>query len=146
MKLEKKRALLANLKDQEEQSQRMSATLHNYTSSSPSTPRRSTSSASRSSPSHRKDDDIASIDSDFPPTVGESSPPPSAHQGEPETAASHRKSSSASFISNKIFGRISHAFQGVVDSDPVKTRQDLIGKTMENVKQVLEIPILTVQV
>src|ERR1700760_941270 len=79
--LEKKRALLANLKDQEEQSQRMSATLHNYTSSSPSTPRRSTSLANRSSPSQRKDDDIASIDSDLPPTVGDSSPPPSAHQG-----------------------------------------------------------------
>jgi hypothetical protein len=137
--LEKKRALLISLKDQEEQSQRMSATLDSYTGSAPNTPRRSTSSASRSSPSQRKDDDIASIDSDFPPTVGDSSPPPSARQGHPETSASHRKSSSASFIGNKLFGRISHAFQGVVDSDPVKTRQDLIGKTIENVKQVCKI-------
>lgn len=130
--LEKKRALLINLKDQEEQSQRMTATLHNYVD--PTTPKRSTSSASRSSP-QRNDDDIASIDSDFPPTLGESTPP-SANQGQPETPSSHRKSSSGGFISNKIFGRISHAFQGVVDSDPVKSRQDLIGKTMEQVKQV----------
>jgi sorting nexin-41/42 len=132
--LEKKRALVANLKEQEEQSQRMSATLNTY--ASPSTPKRSTTSSSQTTPSGRREDDRSSIDSDFPPTRGDSSPPPSADQGQPETPSSHRKSSSASFISNKLFGRISHAFQGVVDSDPVKSRQDLIGKTMEQVKQV----------
>ena len=41
-------------------------------------------------------------------------------------------------MSNKIFGRISHAFHGVVDSDPVKTRHDLIGKTSEQVEQLTE--------
>ncbi|KAF2674212.1 sorting nexin-like protein-41 [Microthyrium microscopicum] len=132
--LERKRALLANLKDQEEQSARMSATLNNYTG--PTTPRRSNSGGSRPSPDRRRDDDVASIDSDFPPTMGDASPP-SANQGQAEAPASnHKKSTSGGFISNKIFGRLSHAFQGVVDSDPVKTRQDLIGKTSEQVKQL----------
>jgi len=130
--LNKKRMILANLKDQEEQSARMGATLNNY--AAPSTPRRSTSSTSRPSPD-RREDDVASIDSDFPPTHGDVSPP-SANQGAAETPSGHKKSTSGSFISSKIFGRISHAFQGVVDSDPVKTRQDSIGKTSEQVKQV----------
>jgi hypothetical protein len=131
--LEKKRALLANLKDQEEQSQRMSATLNAY--SAPSTTRRKSSSGSRNSQDRpRPDDDVASIDSDFPPAHGEA---PSADQGYPQTPPqNHKKNGSGNFISNKIFGRISHAFQGVVDSDPVKTRQDMIGKTIEQVKQV----------
>jgi hypothetical protein len=134
--LDKKRALLASLKDQEEQSQRMGATLNNY--GGPATPRRATSSATRSSPDRpRHEDDVASIDSDFPPTHGDA-PPPSANQGVPDPYGSnHKKSTSGNFISNKIFGRISHAFQGVVDSDPVKTRQDMIGKTSEQVKQVM---------
>jgi hypothetical protein len=133
--LEKKKALLANLKDQEEQSQRMNATLNNY--ATPSSPRRTYSSGSRNSQDRaRPEDDVASIDSDFPPTHGESSPP-SADQGYPQTPPNdHKKNASGNFISNKIFGRISHAFQGVVDSDPIKTRQDMIGKTIEQVKQV----------
>jgi sorting nexin-41/42 len=133
--LEKKRALLISLKDQEEQSQRMTSTLHTYVA--PTTPKRSLSNASRSSPDpSRMEDEVASIDSDFPPTHGESSPP-SAKVGEPEIPpGNHKKTVSGSSLSNRIFGRISHAFQGVVDSDPVKTRQDLIGKTMEQVKNV----------
>jgi hypothetical protein len=140
--LDKKRALLASLKDQEEQSQRMGATLTNYTGPgsgpSRSRPKRSASEGSASSQDRqRTDEDRASIDSDFPPTHGESSPP-SARQGAPETpSGAHKKASSGGgFISNKIFGRLSHAFQGVVDSDPVKTRQDLIGRTSEQVKGV----------
>jgi hypothetical protein len=139
--LDKKRALLANLRDQEEQSQRMSATLSSY--ASPSTPKRTPTSPKRtpSSPTPRtpdrgrRDDEVASIDSDFPSSHGDS-PRPSANQGLPEVGSNHKKSTSASFLSNKIFGRISHAFQGVVDSDPIKTRQDLIGKTIEQVKNV----------
>jgi hypothetical protein len=137
--LDKKRALLASLKDQEEQSQRMGATLTNYSGPGPNRARskRSGSEASTSSQDRlRHEDDRASIDSDFPPTHGESSPP-SAKQGAPETpSAAHKKTTSGNFISNKIFGRLSHAFQGVVDSDPVKTRQDLIGRTSEQVKHV----------
>jgi hypothetical protein len=138
--LDKKRALLANLRDQEEQSQRMGATLNSY--ASPASPKRSPASPKRTPPSPsqghdrgRRDDEVASIDSDFPSSYGDS-PRPSANQGLPEVGPSHKKSTSASFLSNKIFGRISHAFQGVVDSDPIKTRQDLIGKTIEQVKNV----------
>lgn len=144
--LEKKRALLAHLKDQEIQSQRMGASLHNYTGPhgpSRTRPKRSASEGSAASQErHRGEEDRASIDSDFPPTHGEHSPP-SARQGAPEaSSAAHKKTTSGggggSFISNKIFGRLSHAFQGVVDSDPIKTRQDLIGRTTDQVKHVRE--------
>jgi hypothetical protein len=147
--LNKKRALLANLRDQEEQSQRMSATLNSYGSPSKNAPRRSLSSGSRGSSERQRpnrEDDVASIDSDFPPTHGDNNAVPSASQGapvqdsySPSSSPVHKKSSSGNFISNKIFGRINHAFHGIVDSDPVKTRQDLIGKTSEQVKQVCAI-------
>jgi hypothetical protein len=142
--LGKKRALLANLRDQEEQSQRMSATLNQYNTPQKIPPQRSLSSGSRGSserPRPGREDDVASIDSDFPPTHGDNNAVPSASQGAPDpySASSspvHKKSSSGNFISNKIFGRINHAFHGIVDSDPVKTRQDSIGRTSEQVKQV----------
>ncbi|KAF2434512.1 autophagy protein Atg20 [Tothia fuscella] len=149
--LQKKRALLTSLRDQEEQSQRMGATLSQYNSTSPSkpAPRRSNSSGTRNSSERPRprEDDVASIDSDFPPTHGDNdNSVPSATQGAPQSGASssdssgtpgnHKKSSSGNFISNKIFGRITHAFHGVVDTDPVKTRQDLIGRTSEQVKQL----------
>ena len=146
--LKKKKELLANLNEQEEQSKRMAATLSGYTTQSPTTPKRSMSSASgrMSQDSQRRgEEDVASVDSDFPPTIGDASPP-SAPQGLPQGAEpssptpNHKKSGSSggNFMSNKIFGRISHAFHGVVDSDPVKTRHDLIGKTSEQVEQLTE--------
>jgi hypothetical protein len=146
--LKKKKELLANLNEQEEQAKRMAATLSGYTTQSPSTPKRSMSSASgrmsQDSP-RRGEEDVASVDSDFPPIIGDASPP-SAPQGLPQGAEpssptqNHKKSGSSggNFMSNKIFGRISHAFHGVVDSDPVKTRHDLIGKTSEQVEQLTE--------
>ncbi|KAF2400765.1 hypothetical protein EJ06DRAFT_556271 [Trichodelitschia bisporula] len=137
--LNRKRAQLAQLREQEEQSQRMSSTLSHYSAPPPKTPRRSLSSASRTSTERsRAEDDVESVDSDFPPTHGDLTPP-SASQGTSEAATpgtNHKKSSSGNFISNKIFGRLNHAFQGIVDSDPVKSRQDLIGKTSEQVKQL----------
>jgi hypothetical protein len=140
--LEKKRALLVNLREQEEQSQRMGATLSHYSSISPTKtiPRRGSTPRS-SSDQARREDDVASIDSDFPPTKGDASPP-SARQGAPQSEPStptnsHKKTTSGNFT-NKIFGRVTHAFHGMMDSDPVKTRQDLIGKTSEQVKQVCE--------
>jgi hypothetical protein len=138
--LNKKRALLANLRDQEEQSQRMSATLSHYNAPSRQGPRRTSIASRGSSEQPRRDDDVASVDSDFPPTHGDASPP-SATQGAPQAeptspSSTHKKSQSGNFISNKIFGRITHAFHGIADSDPVKTRQDMIGKTSEQVKQV----------
>jgi sorting nexin-41/42 len=138
--LNKKKALLANLRDQEEQSQRMSATLSHYNTSARSGPRRTSNASRTSSEQPRREDDVASIDSDFPPTHGDASPPSAtqgAPQAEPATPTnSHKKSASGNFMSNKIFGRITHAFHGIADSDPVKTRQDMIGKTSEQVKQV----------
>ncbi|TID15279.1 sorting nexin-like protein-41 [Venturia nashicola] len=132
----KKRALLANLRDQEEQSQRMSATLSHYNASGRPGPRRISNASRGSSEQPRREDDVASIDSDFPPTHGDAIPP-SAPQAEPTSPPmAHKKTQSGSFISNKIFGRITHAFHGIADSDPVKTRQDLIGKTSEQVKQL----------
>jgi hypothetical protein len=134
--LEKKRALLVNLREQEEQSARMGATLSNYSSTSPTKSRTPRSSSEQP----RREDDVASIDSDFPPTRGDASPP-SARQGEPQSEAStpsnHKKTTSGNFT-NKIFSRVTHAFHGVMDSDPVKTRQDTIGRTSEQVKQVCE--------
>ncbi|PQE14304.1 sorting nexin-41 protein [Rutstroemia sp. NJR-2017a BBW] len=134
--LAKKKALLESLERSETEAKR----IEQYISSSGNTnaPRRSNSSA-REPPQSRREtaqDDTASIDSDFPPTHGET---PSASQGVPQTEEmppTHRKSSSGNFITNKIFGRISHAVHGVVDVDPERTRRDQIGKTRESISQL----------
>lgn len=92
-------------------------------------------------------EDTVSIDSDFPPTHGESiGATPGASQGTaarrqeymapPSTTPAHRKTSSGTFVANKIFGRISHAVHGFVDVDPERTRRDQIGKTKESLSQV----------
>jgi sorting nexin-41/42 len=114
-----------------------------------SPPKRSTSSASarsnpeRAAPVRREgsNEDTASIDSDFPPTHGEPpSSPPSATQGTPQrdpaSPPPHRKTQSGNFVTNKIFGRISHAVHGFVDVDPERTRRDQIGKTKESLVQL----------
>ncbi|KAL3417415.1 Sorting nexin-41 [Phlyctema vagabunda] len=128
----KKKQLLESLERSESEAKRIDQYLSH--SGSANVPRRSTSSA-RDSPYSRRDnpqEDTASIDSDFPPTHAEV---PSATQGAPqeETSPQHRKSASGNFITNKIFGRISHAVHGVVDVDPERTRRDQIGKTRESI-------------
>lgn len=132
--LAKKKALLESLERSESEAKR----IEQYLSSSGTgnLPRRSTSSA-RDPPFSRREnsqEDTASIDSDFPPTHGDT---PSATQGAPQTddssSPTHRKSGSGNFITNKIFGRISHAVHGVVDVDPERTRRDTIGKTRESI-------------
>lgn len=136
--LQKKRALL----DQLERSEAEARRIENYLSSSQqiSPPRRSTS--LKEPPSHHKRDgseDTESIDSDFPPTHGDfSSTTPSASQGLPErsSSVSHRKLPSGNSITNKIFGPIRHAIQGVADVDPERTRRDTIGKTRESIGQL----------
>lgn len=91
---------------------------------------------------HRRDgsqEDTESIDSDFPPTHGDLPSPPSARQGVPErsnSTATHRKMPSGNSITNKIFGPIRHAIQGVTDVDPERNRRDLIGKTRESISQL----------
>jgi hypothetical protein len=136
--LVKKRAALEALERSEMEAQR----IEQYLSSSgtQNAPRRSNSSA-REPPQARQGspEDTASIDSDFPPTHGEVSSTPSATQGAPQSESSdpsHRKSLSGNFITNRIFGRISHAVHGVVDVDPERSRRDNIGKTKESISQL----------
>lgn len=91
-------------------------------------------------------EDTASVDSDFPPAGHGDGTRPSASQGLPQRPAeppgssspppNHRKTSSGSFVTNKIFGRISHAVHGFVDVDPERTRRDQIGKTRESLSHV----------
>ncbi|KAI9902586.1 hypothetical protein N3K66_001938 [Trichothecium roseum] len=133
--LNKKRALLDQLERSETEARRIEQYLSSSQQISPP-PKRSTSLKEPSS-RHRSDgqDDTESIDSDFPPTHGDA---PSASQGLPErsTSVTHRKMPSGNSITNKIFGPIRHAVQGVVDVDPERTRRDTIGKTRESIGQL----------
>ena len=140
--LAKKRALLDSLERSEAESKR----IEQYLSSTgaPSAPSRSGTSSARSSSDinrSRRDtnrDETASIDSDFPPTHADiPSSPQSGTQEDPGSPSSLRKSQTGGFVTNKIFGRISHAVHGIVDVDPERTRRDQIGKTKESLVQVL---------
>ncbi|KAL3964421.1 hypothetical protein ACCO45_001425 [Purpureocillium lilacinum] len=73
------------------------------------------------------------------------SPPPKRSASLKEPASQHRreggqedteKMPSGNSITNKIFGPIRHAVQGVVDVDPERTRRDAIGKTRESIGQL----------
>ncbi|KAK3313407.1 mRNA capping enzyme alpha subunit-like protein [Apodospora peruviana] len=141
--LNKKRALLDQLERSEAEARRIDQYLSSSQQIQP--PRRSAS--TREPPTanqHRRDgsggDDTASIDSDFPPTHGDFSSAPSAIIGAPERAPGgspgHKKAASGNSITNKIFGPIRHAVQGVVDVDPERTRRDTIGKTRESIGQL----------
>ncbi|KAH8122824.1 hypothetical protein ACSS6W_001623 [Trichoderma asperelloides] len=139
--LNKKRALLDQLERSEAEARRIEQYLSSSQQISPP-PKRSAS--LREPPTqHRRDgsqEDTESIDSDFPPTHGDfPSVPPSVNQGVPErstTSITHRKMPSTNSITNKIFGPIRHAVQGVVDVDPERTRRDTIGKTRESIGQL----------
>ena len=131
--LNKKRALLESLERSEAEARRIDQYLSSSQQIQP--PRR------EAPAQHRRDgsgEDTASIDSDFPPTHGDFSQAPSAKIGAPERTGgspSHKKVASTS-ITNKIFGPIRHAVQGVVDVDPERTRRDTIGKTRESIVQL----------
>ncbi|KAJ4512885.1 Sorting nexin, cytoplasm-to-vacuole targeting pathway/endosomal sorting [Exophiala dermatitidis] len=147
--LEKKRNLLESLERSEAEAKRIDAYLSGSTAF-PSPPRRSASNASARSVPERQGgagreghDETESVDSDFPPTHGETpSSPPSAAQGQPNQQAgpaspiSHKKSPSGNFVANKIFGSFRHAVNGFVDVDPERTRRDQIGKTRESLTQL----------
>lgn len=159
--LAKKKALLGSLERSEMEAKRIEQYLNRTSPQQqqqqqpPTRTQRSmsTSGASgASSESHENDtrpssaEDTASIDSDFPPShyedaAGSNRPPtsPSSSQKRPDMAQrqaqAHRKTSSGTFVANKIFGRISHAVHGFVDVDPEKTRRDQIGKTRESLIQ-----------
>ncbi|POS79961.1 sorting nexin-41 [Diaporthe helianthi] len=137
--LNKKRLLL----DQHERSEAEARRIDQYLSGSQQiqSPKRSAS-VQESPNRHRREgsqEDTASIDSDFPPTHGDVSSAPSAKIGSPERSNSnpgHKKAASGNSITNKIFGPIRHAVQGVVDVDPEKTRRDTIGRTRESIAQL----------
>ena len=144
--LSKKKALLDQLERSEAEARRIEQYLSGSQQIQP--PRRSTS--SRETHTHRRDgsnEDTASIDSDFPPTHGDFSSVPSANVGAPERAPapSHRKAPSAASITNKIFGPLRHAVQGVVDADPEKTRRDTITKTRESIIQLEQAKVASAQ-
>ena len=129
-----KKHLLESLEKSELEASRIEQYLASGGHTSPP-PKRSTSSASSRSlkseagTSQRQEaEDRTSIDSDFPPTHGA--------QGYDQTSPSRSKSQSGGFVANKIFGRISHTFQGIVDVDPERTRRDQIGKTRESMEHV----------
>jgi hypothetical protein len=64
----------------------------------------------------------------------------------PERSASvpsHKKLPSGNSITNKIFGPIRHAVQGVVDVDPERTRRDTIGKTRESIGQLEQAQVVS---
>lgn len=136
--LQKKRSLLEDLERSEAEAKRIEQYLSGSQQIAPP-PKRSTSLRETGSAQHpqRDTEDTASIDSDFPPTHGE--PAPSAGQGIPQRSNStpgHRKAQSGNFITNRIFGPIRHAVQGVADVDPERTRRDMIGKTRESIEHL----------
>lgn len=146
--LNKKRTLLDQLERSEAEARRIDQYLSSSQQIAP--PRRSTS--TRESPNqHRRDgsgEDTASIDSDFPPTHGDFSSAPSAKIGAPERSGGspgHKKAASGNSITNKIFGPIRHAVQGVVDVDPERTRRDMIGKTRESIVQLEQAQVASAQ-
>lgn len=147
--LYRKRGLLEDLERSEAETRRLDQYLSSSQQIQP--PRRSTS--TRDPPSHHRRDgsgeDTASIDSDFPPTHGDFSSAPSAKIGAPErvtgSSPTHRKVPSGNSITNKIFGPIRHAVQGVVDVDPERTRRDTISKTRESIEQLEQAQVASAQ-
>ncbi|ORY59086.1 uncharacterized protein BCR38DRAFT_412806 [Pseudomassariella vexata] len=150
----RKRALLDQLERSEAEAQR----IEKYLSSSQQfggsqhvqTPRRSSSVKEHTTQHHRdgSNEDTASIDSDFPPTHDDVTSAPSARVGAPERSSSnptHRKLPSGNSITNKIFGPIRHAIQGVADVDPERTRRDTIGKTKESIEQLEQAQVVSAQ-
>ncbi|KAJ4334467.1 Sorting nexin, cytoplasm-to-vacuole targeting pathway/endosomal sorting [Ascochyta clinopodiicola] len=143
--LEKKRNLLESLERSEAESKRLEQHLSGVGHAPPARSRATSNSSQRSDnsePRRSTEADRASIDSDFPPTHGDGSPP-SSHQGAPDSpnlrspsGSLHKKTASGNFVTNKLFGSITHAFRGMADVDPEKTRRDQIGKTRDSLVQL----------
>lgn len=139
--LEKKRNLLESLEASEAESKRLQQHLSSTGHVPPTRSRATSNSSQRSSTGTAepppREEDSASIDSDFPPTHGDT---PSASQGAPDSgsppSSPHKKTASGNFVTNKLFGSITHAFRGMADVDPEKTRRDQIGKTRDSLVQL----------
>ncbi|KAJ5742417.1 uncharacterized protein N7511_011436 [Penicillium nucicola] len=147
--LAKKKTLLDSLERSELEAKRIEQYLNRTTHQTGGTKPRSlsTSSAVSSETGHE-----SSADSQFPPTHDDSyGHPPASQSGgakSPSASPAHRKTSSGNFVTNKIFGRISHAIHGFADVDPERTRRDQIGKTKESLiqlEQALEVSEKDVQ-
>ncbi|KAF1961688.1 hypothetical protein CC80DRAFT_488129 [Byssothecium circinans] len=140
--LEKKRALLESLERSEAEAQRLEQHLSGTGLHAPARARSISNSSQRTGGQDRRpEEDTASIDSDFPPTHGDREQHPSASQGTPDTASTsptspHKKSASGNFVTAKLFGPITHAFRGMADVDPERTRRDQMGKTRESLQQL----------
>lgn len=143
--LAKKRTLLESLERSEQEAKRIDQYLNHAGAGAAGTrPARSASASSAASSGQSEhetahgSEDTTSVDSDFPPTHGEVTPhsSPSQANSHRETPPVHRKSPSGNFVTNKIFGRISHAVHGFVDVDPERTRRDQMGKTKESLVQL----------
>lgn len=143
--LEKKKSKLEQLERSEIEAKR----IEQYMTSSGIntahyTPRRSVSSGGNRNRPGSSDGDNASVDSDFPPGQGHNVP--SAEQGGPQdhsyasapnsppTNGGHKRGPSG--VANKLFGRLTHAIQGVTDQDPERARRDDLGKTKESLGQL----------
>ncbi|KAL2813298.1 putative autophagy protein Atg20 [Aspergillus granulosus] len=138
--LAKKKSLLESLERSEMEAKRIEQYLNRTSPPTATKPGRSLSTSSGTSSQgaaegeSRPSEDSASIDSDFPPTHAE--PPVQRYPEAGQMPPAHRKTSSGNFVTNKIFGRISHAVHGFVDVDPERTRRDHIGKTKEILVQL----------
>ncbi|KAJ5499356.1 Vps5 C-terminal [Penicillium expansum] len=141
--LSKKKTLLDSLERSELEAKRIEQYLNRTNPHSGGTKPRSQSTSSAIS-SEGGNGPVMSSDSGFPSTHDDSmSPAPGSQIGglrrsDPSVPGSpaHRKSSSGTFVANKIFGRISHAIHGFADVDPERTRRDQIGKTKESLIQL----------
>lgn len=140
--LAKKKTLLDSLERSELEAKRIEQYLNRTGAPSGPTKQRSLSTSSAVS-SDGASAAESTAESEFPPTHGEPIPQspsqPLGHKKSdptPSASPAHRKSSSGTFVANKLFGRISHAVHGFVDVDPERTRRDQIGKTKESLIQV----------
>lgn len=127
--LEKKKTQLEQLERSEAEAQRIEQHLETSGYGTSSLPKRSSSSASNRS-SHersRSEEDVDSIDSDFPQRAD--------HQTSASPSTTPKKPSGNS-VTGKIFGRLNYAIHGIVDVDPERTRRDQIGKTKESLTQL----------
>ncbi|CAG8892051.1 unnamed protein product [Penicillium egyptiacum] len=141
--LSKKKSLLDSLERSELEAKRIEQYLNRTSPQSGTTKPRSLSTSSAIS-SEGGNGPAMSADSGFPYTHDDSMTSPPASQigglkrSDPSVPGppAHRKSSSGTFVANKIFGRISHAIHGFADVDPERTRRDQIGKTKESLIQL----------
>ncbi len=131
-----KRQILETLERSELEAKRIDNYLSSGGQQSGPPPKRSASSAStrgiRAERSRQDGGDTTSIDSDFPPTHSDVPTSPPKDQERPRS----KSQSGGAGVVNKIFGRMSHTFQGIVDVDPERTRRDQIGKTKESLVHV----------